>query len=77
MTPGPTVDAQCTPTRSAILTGRQSVRSGTFKVRGIEAPQIWSGTKGDVQTAVRELNVEVRPLLDELIVEHATGYITR
>ena len=27
-----TVEAQCTPTRSAILTGRQSVRSGTFKV---------------------------------------------
>jgi hypothetical protein len=27
-----TVESQCTPTRSAILTGRQSVRSGTFKV---------------------------------------------
>jgi arylsulfatase A-like enzyme len=27
-----TVEAQCTPTRSAILTGRQPVRSGTFKV---------------------------------------------
>jgi len=26
------VEAQCTPTRSAIMTGRQSVRSGTFKV---------------------------------------------
>jgi len=26
------VQAQCTPTRSAIMTGRQSVRSGTFKV---------------------------------------------
>jgi arylsulfatase A-like enzyme len=27
-----TVEAQCTPTRSAILTGRQPVRSGTFTV---------------------------------------------
>ena len=27
-----TVESQCTPTRSAIMTGRQSVRSGTFKV---------------------------------------------
>jgi arylsulfatase A-like enzyme len=26
------VEAQCTPTRSAIMTGRQSVRSGTFRV---------------------------------------------
>ena len=27
-----TVECQCTPSRSAIMTGRQSVRSGTFKV---------------------------------------------
>ena len=27
-----TVESQCTPTRSAIMTGRQSVRSGTYKV---------------------------------------------
>ena len=26
------VEAQCTPTRSALMTGRQSVRSGTFRV---------------------------------------------
>jgi arylsulfatase len=146
-----TVEAQCTPSRSAILTGRQSVRSGTFKVpfpgegknglvpweytianllsdagyatslwgkwhlgdtegrlptdqgfdewwgyrnsadesgwtsyatfdaiakaKGIEAPQIWEGKKGGEQEAVRELNLEVRPLLDELIVEKANGYI--
>jgi arylsulfatase A-like enzyme len=146
-----TVEAQCTPTRSAILTGRQSVRSGTYKVpfpgqgknglvpweytiadllsdagyatslfgkwhlgdtegrlptdqgfdewwgyrnsadetgwtsyatfdaiakaHGIQAPQIWEGTKGGTQTAVRELNLEVRPLLDEMIVGKATEYI--
>ena len=27
-----TVECQCTPTRSAFLTGRQSVRSGTYTV---------------------------------------------
>ena len=27
-----TVEAQCTPTRSALMTGRQSVRSGTYTV---------------------------------------------
>ena len=27
-----TVESQCTPSRSAIMTGRQSVRSGTYKV---------------------------------------------
>src|SRR5271165_6890703 len=27
-----TVESQCTPTRSAIVTGRQSVRSGTYTV---------------------------------------------
>jgi arylsulfatase A-like enzyme len=148
-----TVEAQCTPTRSAILTGRQSVRSGTYKVpvpgegkfglvpweytiaellsdagyatslwgkwhcgetegqlpndqgfdewwgcknsvdeagwtsyaafnelaksRGIEAPQIWEGRKGSKSTQVRELNMALRPLLDEMIVEKATEYIKR
>jgi arylsulfatase A-like enzyme len=147
------VEAQCTPTRSAILTGRQSVRSGTYtvplpgqgksgltpweytianllsdagyatalwgkwhlgdtegrlptdqgfdewwgyrnsadecgwtsyatfetiaKVKGIQPPQIWQGTKGGKQTAVRELNLDVRPLLDELITEQACSYIKR
>jgi arylsulfatase A-like enzyme len=147
------VEAQCTPTRSAIMTGRQSVRSGTFKVpfpgegeaglapweytiaellsdagyatslfgkwhcgdtegrlptdqgfdewwgyrnsvdesgwtsyatfeaiakaTGMQTPQLWEGKKGGSQTAVRELNLEVRPLLDELIVEKATEFITR
>jgi len=148
-----TVEAQCTPTRSGILTGRQSVRSGTFRVplpgqgkgglapweytianllsdagyatslwgkwhcgdtdgrlptdqgfdewwgyrnsvdeagwtsyatfnaiakaRGIQPPQIWEGVKGGKQTAVRELNLEVRPFLDELIVGKATDFIQR
>ncbi len=148
-----TVEAQCTPTRSALLTGRQSVRSGTYKVvfpgqgeaglvpweytiaellsdagyatslwgkwhcgdvegrlpndqgfdewwgyknsvdeagwtsyaafdalaktLGVEAPQIWEGKKGSKSTAVRELNLEVRPLLDELIVGKASDYIKR
>jgi arylsulfatase A-like enzyme len=148
-----TVEAQCTPTRSALMTGRQSVRSGTYKVpypgegksglvpweytianllsdagyatalfgkwhlgdtegrlptdqgfdewwgyrnsadecgwtsyaafeaiakaKGIEAPQIWEGKKGGTQTAVRELNMEVRPLLDELIVGKAVDFIKR
>jgi arylsulfatase A-like enzyme len=147
------VEAQCTPSRSAILTGRQSVRSGTFRVpfagegkaglapweytiaellsdagyatalfgkwhlgdtegrfptdqgfdewwgyrnsvdeagwtsyatfdaiakaKGIQPPQLWEGKKGGSQTAVRELNLEVRPLLDELIVEKTTDYIKR
>lgn len=148
-----TVEAQCTPTRSAILTGRQSIRSGTYKVplpgegkggltpweyttadllsdagyatglfgkwhlgdvdgrlptdqgfdewwgyrnsadeagwtsyatfdaiakaRGIQAPQIWQGKKGGEQQAVRELNLEVRPLLDELIVDKTVEFIKR
>jgi arylsulfatase A-like enzyme len=147
------VEAQCTPTRSAIMTGRQSVRSGTYtvplpgsgksglapweytianllsdagyatslfgkwhcgdtegrlptdqgfdewwgyrnsadecgwtsyatfdfiaKLRGLEPPQIWEGTKGGKQTAVRELNMEVRPHLEELITGKATDYIKR
>src|SRR5208283_2395617 len=148
-----TVESQCTPTRSAILTGRQSVRSGTYtvplpgqgpsglapweytianllsdagyvtslwgkwhlgdvegrlpndqgfdewwgyknsadecgytsyatyravaKVKGLQPPQIWEGTKGHKSTPVRELNMEVRPLLDELIVGKATDFIKR
>ncbi len=36
-----TVEAQCTPTRSAILTGRQSVRSGTYR-----APMPGEGSTG-------------------------------
>ena len=147
-----TIEAQCTPTRSAILTGRQSVRCGTYtvvpgqgklgltpweytiaellsdvgyatsmwgkwhlgdtegrlpsdqgfdewwgyrnsvdeagytsyaafreiaKAKGIETPKIWEGKKGQKPTAVRELDLEVRPFLDDLIVERANDYIQR
>jgi arylsulfatase A-like enzyme len=148
-----TVESQCTPTRSAILTGRQSVRSGTFKVpypgegenglspweytiaellsdagyatslwgkwhlgdvegrlptdqgfdewwgyknsvdeagytsyaafqeliktKGMEAPKVWEGKKGQTSTAVRALDMKVRRFLDELIVGKATDYIKR
>jgi arylsulfatase A-like enzyme len=148
-----TVESQCTPSRSAIMTGRQSVRSGTFRVpypgegksglapweytiaellsdsgyatslwgkwhlgevegrlptdqgfdewwgyrnsadeagytayaayralakaKGIETPKIWEGKKGQKSTAVRELDMQVRPLLDELIAGKATDYIKR
>ena len=147
------VEAQCTPTRSAILTGRQSVRSGTFtvplpgqgksglapweytiaellsdagyetalfgkwhcgdvegrlptdqgfdewwgyrnsadeagwtsyamfnaiaKLRGLQPPQLWEGTKGGKQTAVADLDMAVRPFLDEKIVGKTTDYIKR
>jgi arylsulfatase len=147
-----TVESQCTPTRSALLTGRQSRRSGTYSViphagpaglcpweytiaellsdagyatslygkwhvgniegrlptdqgfdewwgypnsadecgttvsmlfrtmakqLGIEAPHILQGKKGEKSTPVRELNMEVRGLLDELIVDQATDFIKR
>ena len=148
-----TVESQCTPTRTAIMTGRQSVRCGTYTVPlpgegeggltpweytiaellsdagyatslwgkwhlgevegrlpsnqgfdewwgyknsadeagwtsyatfnalakelGLESPKIWEGKKGQKSTPVRELNLEVRPLLDELIVGKATDYIKR
>jgi arylsulfatase A-like enzyme len=148
-----TVESQCTPTRTAIMTGRQSVRCGTFRIpypgegmsglapweytiaevlsdsgyatalygkwhlgevegrlptdqgfdewwgyrnsvdeagytayaayralakaKGKETPKIWEGKKGQKSTVVRELNMEVRPLLDELIVEKVTNFIAR
>jgi arylsulfatase len=148
-----TVECQCTPSRSAIMTGRQSVRSGTYtvplpgtgpsgmapweftiaellsdagyatslwgkwhlgevegrlpsdqgfdewwgyknsadetgwtsyatyraiaKLKGLETPKLWEGKKGEKSTPVREFNLEVRPLLDELIVDKATEFIKR
>jgi len=147
-----TTESQCCPTRSALMTGRQSVRSGTYSViphpgkngltpweytiaellsdagyatglfgkwhvgadegrlpndqgfdewwgyknsadecgydsymmfkvlakkLGIQTPKLWEGKKGEKSTPVRDLNMEVRPLLDELIVDKATDYIKR
>jgi len=147
-----TVESQCTPSRTAILTGRQSVRCGTYnvipgqgknglapweytiskllsdagyatsywgkwhlgdtegrlptyqgfdewwgyrnsvddagygsyaafraiaKAKGIELPKIWEGKKGQKSTVVCELDMKVRPLLDEMIVGKATDYINR
>jgi arylsulfatase A-like enzyme len=146
-------ECQCTPSRSAILTGRQSVRCGTYTVpwpgqgknglcpweytiaellsdagyatslwgkwhcgdtegrlptdqgfdewwgyrnsadesgwtsyaamrelakKGlIYTPMLWEGQKGGEQTAERVLDLAVRPLLDELIVEKTNAYIKR
>jgi arylsulfatase len=147
-----TVESQCTPTRTAIMTGRQSVRCGTYtvipgqgklglapweytiaellsdagyttslygkwhlgdtegrlptdqgfdewwgyrnsvdeagyatyaafralaKAKGIEPPKIWEGKKGQKSTAACDLDMKVRPLLDELIVEKANDFIKR
>lgn len=147
------VESQCTPTRSAILTGRQSVRTGCYtvpldphlpyglapweytiaellsdsgyatalygkwhvgavegrlptnqgfdewwgykdsadeagwtsyalyreliKTTGDESPKIWQGRKGEPSKPVRELDLEVRPVLDKLITKHTTDYIAR
>ena len=147
------VEAQCTPTRSAILTGRQSVRSGTYTVplpgqgksglapweytiadllsdagyatalygkwhlgdtdgrlptdqgfdewwgyrnsvdeagwtsyatfaalaeeAGVETPRLWEGTKGGTQKAAGELNLAVRPFLDEMIAARTVAFISR
>ena len=147
-----TVESQCTPTRTAITTGRQSVRCGTYtvipgqgklglapweytiaellsdagyatslygkwhlgdtegrlptdqgfdewwgyrnsvdeagyaayaafralaKAKGIESPKIWEGKKGQTSTAACDLDMKVRPLLDQLMVEKANDFIKR
>ena len=147
-----TIESQCTPTRTAIITGRQSVRCGTYtvipgqgkigltpweygiakllsdagyatscwgkwhlgdtegrlptdqgfdewwgyrnsvdeagygsyaafreaaKARGVELPKLWEGRKGEKPVATGDLDLKVRPLLDEMIVEKANDYIKR
>jgi arylsulfatase A-like enzyme len=147
-----TTESQCCPTRTALLTGRQSVRCGTYSVIpsggpsglvpweytiaellsdagyatslwgkwhlgqtegrlptdqgfdewwgyknsadecgyssyatfralakkvGIDTPKLWQGKKGEKSEPVGELDLKVRPLLDEKIVDHATDYIKR
>jgi arylsulfatase A-like enzyme len=148
-----TVEAQCTPTRSAIMTGRLPSRSGTFKVplpgqgayglcpweytiaellsdagyatsmwgkwhlgevdgrmpndQGFdecwfernttdecgyssyalfremvkkgeaEQPTMWSGIKGEKAKPGEKMDLKLRALLDSMIAEKATDYITR
>jgi arylsulfatase A-like enzyme len=149
-----TVEAQCTPTRSAILTGRLPARSGTFAVPlpgqgayglcpweytiaellsdagyatslwgkwhcgevdgrlpndkgfdecwfeknttdeagytsyalfnellktvpSLEVPKLWTGIKGEKAKPDRDLDMEIRPLLDQMIAEKATDFIKR
>ena len=147
-----TIESQCTPTRTAIITGRQSVRCGTYtvvpgqgklgltpweygiakllsdagyatscwgkwhlgdtegrlptdqgfdewwgyrnsvdeagygsyaafreaaKARGVELPKLWAGKKGEPPVATGDLDLKVRPLLDEMIVDKANDYIKR
>jgi len=145
------VENECTPTRTAIMTGRQSARTGTYTAVpihggptglseweytiaqllsdagyatslygkwhlgeiegrlptdkgfdewwgyrnsanecgwaeyaalaqfrenfGTYTPMIWEAEKGGEQHAVREMDMELRAILDELIVEKATDYI--
>jgi arylsulfatase len=43
----------------------------------LETPKILEGKKGEKSVPVGEMNMEVRPLLDELITKKATDYIKR
>jgi len=47
------------------------------RTKGIESPKIWEGKRGQKSTAACELDLKVRPVLDELIVGKATDYIKR
>ena len=147
-----TSESQCCPTRTALMTGRQSVRCGTYSVipvagkhglvpweytiaellsdagyatglfgkwhlgeeegrlpndqgfdewwgyknsadecgyssypmfkalakkMGLESPKLWEGKRGEKSKAVGELDLAVRPLLDEKIVDKASDFIKR
>jgi arylsulfatase A-like enzyme len=69
-----TVEAQCTPTRSAILTGRQSVRSGTFRVpfagEGKAGLAPWEYTTA---TCFRTLGTRPRCLASGTLVTRRAG----
>ena len=45
--------------------------------KGIELPKLWEGKKGEKPIATGDLDLKVRPLLDEMIVEKANDYIKR
>ncbi len=47
------------------------------KVPGVEMPKLWSGVKGEKAKPVRDLDLEVWPLLDEMIAEKAGDFIKR
>jgi len=63
------------PTRRAGRPTRRSRRSPRRK--GFRRPRSGRGRRATGKQRVRELNLEVRPFLDELIVGQATDYITR
>ena len=43
----------------------------------IETPKLWEGKKGEKAKAVAELDMKIRPLLDEIITEKASDFIKR
>jgi arylsulfatase len=47
------------------------------KAMGIESPKLWEGKKGQKSTQAGELDMKVRPFLDEMIVGKAADYIRR
>jgi arylsulfatase len=48
-----------------------------IKATGGESPKIWEGRKGEPSKPVRDLNMEVRPFMDEMIAKHTTDYIAK
>jgi arylsulfatase len=48
-----------------------------IKATGGESPKIWEGTKGQPSKPVGDLDLAIRPLMDEMIVKHTTDYIAK
>ena len=48
-----------------------------MKATGGESPKIWEGRKGEPSKAVRDLDIEVRPFMDEMIAQRTADYIAR